>query len=323
MYLHPFQFNATAAPFVYRQLNALLVHLVWKLGIYHHDEIAFVGNGYDQRVFFAAIFANWLALVACATLVAAATRKLVPDRGEAWPLLGGSLCFFDFFAQPGVLAAQSEGVSWLLVAVAFLGWQRRSLSIVVAAVGLSVVQRETVPMVFGALSVFTAILRRDEWRFHLAVLGVTIIAFLAYVIMRLVWLPAPSYEQQLNPASFILMIGQWGRLATLDNLFQVFLSQNLLIALGVVTVLAVFARPSGATTSRWAESPTAALFLTTLALTVLGIGTLDPVNGLGRVLSILTPIAAALLVQALAGLFPPPLEFALQTDEKQSANIST
>jgi hypothetical protein len=307
MYLHPFRFDVAGAPFVYRQLNALLVHLVWKLGIYHHDEIAFVSKSYDQRIFFAAIFANWVALVACATAVAATTRKLAPNRGEAWPLFGGALCFFNFFTQPGVLAAQSEGVSWLLVAVGFLGWERRSLAVVAAVLGLSVIQRETIPIVFGALSVFTMIFRRDQWRFHLAVLAVSLVAFLAYVVMRQVWAPAGGFEQQLRPTNFIHLLGQWGRLATLEGLFQVVLSQNLLIALGAVTVLAIFTRSDRATPRRWAiHSPTISLFLTAIALTILGVGALDPINGLGRVLSILTPIAAPLLVRALAHLFPPP-----------------
>jgi hypothetical protein len=252
-------------------------------------------------VFFAAIFTNWAALVACATTVAAAIRKWVPDSSEAWPLLGGALCFFDFFAQQGVLAGLSEGMSWLLVAIGFLGWTRRSLPLVAAVLGLSVIQRETIPIVFGALSVFTFLIRRDSARFHALVLTASVAAFLLYVAMRLWWAPAQGNDQQLNPTTFVHLLAHWDRLATRESVFQVFLSQNLLLGLAAVSLAGALARPAGIRELQ--DPPTSALYLTALTLTALGVGTLSQSNSLGRVLSILTPIAAPLLVRALARLF--------------------
>lgn len=310
IYVHPLRIDAGDAPFVYRQLGALLVHLVWKLKIYHQDEIAFVVKGYDQRVFFAAIFANWVALVGCATAVAAATRKLVPEREEAWPLLGGALCFFSFFAQQGVLAGLSEGVSWLLVAVGFLGWTRRSLPLVAAVLGLSVIQRETIPIVFGALSVSTFLIRRDSARFHAQVLAASVAAFFLYVALRLWWAPAQGNDRQLDPGTFVHLLAHWDRLATHESLFQVFLSQNLLLGLAAVSLVVALAKPVGSREPQ--DPPASALYLTALALAVVGVGILSQSNSLGRVLAILTPIVAPLLVRALARLFPPPLEMTPQ-----------
>jgi hypothetical protein len=314
IYVHPLNLHAWVSPFVYRQLSALLVNIVWKLGIYYNTQIAFVSKSYDQRIFFAAVFANWIALVSCATAVAASTKALIPTRGEAWPLLGGALCFFDFFVQPGVLAGLSEGVSWLLVAIGFLGWVRRSLLIIGAVLALSIVQRETIPIVFGAFSVFIMLLRPDSWRFHAKVLAVSVVAFLLYVGMRLIWAPAPGNDQQLNPTSFIHLLTQWGRLATREGLFQIFLSQNLLIGLGAVAILAVLTDSHGTRALRSAiDHPVIALYLTALVLLVVGVGTLSQSNNIGRVLSILTPIAAPLFAVALARLFPP-VERAPQVD---------
>src|ERR1700757_63915 len=56
IYAHPLNFTAGDAPYAYRQLSAILTHAVWRLGIYHDTRIAFAGA--DQRLFFAAIFAN-------------------------------------------------------------------------------------------------------------------------------------------------------------------------------------------------------------------------------------------------------------------------
>jgi hypothetical protein len=301
IYLHPLNINAGDEPFVYRQLNALLVHGIWKSGLYYDTKISFVTKGYDQRVFFAAVLANWSALVACATVVAATTRRWIGKGGEAWPLLAGALCFFDFFAQQGVLAGLSEGVSWLLVAVGFFGWTRRSLPLVATIVALSVFQRETIPIVFGALSAFTFMLRPRSFHFHAGVLLASIAAFLAYAALRLWWAPAQGNMQQLDVARFLELLGQWDRIATREVLFQVFLSQNLLIGLAVVSIVLRFAE-------RRLDPiedlpPTAALYFVSLALTVLGVGVLSQTNSLGRVLAILTPIATPLLARSLARLY--------------------
>ncbi len=301
IYKHPLNFKAGDAPFAYRQLSAILTNVVWRLGIYRDTKIAFASA--DPRVFFAAIFANWLALVACATVVAATSRILVSNAGDGWSLLAGALCFFDFFAQQGVLAGLSEGVSWLLVAIGFLGWVRRSLPILATVIVLSIVQRETIPVVFGALSVFGMLLQRDAWRFHLKVLAISVIAILLYLGMRLGW-PAPSNLRQLSPASFVYLIGDWPRLLTRDGLFQVFLTQNLLIGLGVAAAVAAFAT-SGRTAGQRADPTVAALYLTTVALLLVGVGALEQSNSIGRVLSILTPIAAPLFVKTLVSLFAP------------------
>ncbi len=288
VYAHPLNFKAGDAPFVYRQLSATLTHIVWRLGIYHDTRIAFATAG--QRIFFAAIFANWLALVACATVVAATARALVPRAGDGWSLLAGALCFFDFFAQQGVLAGLSEGVSWLLVAIGFLGWARRSIPILAAVIALSVVQRETIAVVFGALSVFSALLQRDAWRFHVKVLAISLIAVLLYLGMRLVW-PAPSNDAQLSPERFVYLLAHWNRLATRDGLFQICLSQNLLIGLGVAAIAGKRADPT-----------ITALFLTAAALLLVGVGALEQSNSIGRVLAILTPIAVSLFVKTLVRL---------------------
>ena len=159
-------------------------------------------------------------------------------------------------------------------------------------------------MVFGALSLFAALLQPDRWRFHAKVLVLCIVAVAFYLGMRLAW-PAPSNERQLSPASFFYLLGHWRRLATRDGLFQVFLSQNLLIGLGIVAAVAAFAN-SRRTAGKRADPTIVALYLTAAALLLVGIGALEQSNSIGRVLSILTPIAAPLLVKALIGLAELP-----------------
>lgn len=302
IYLHPLNLHAGDAPYVYRQLNAVLVHAVWKLGLYHPTQIAFAGQGYDQRVFFAAVLTNWLALIACATVVASAAERLDPDAGEAWPLLAGALCFFDFFAQQGVLAGLSEGVSWLLVAVGFFGWARRSLMTIAVVLALSVIQRETIPIVFGAFSLSLMALRRQDRRFHAAIVAVSLAALLAYLAMRLATTAGQGNTAQLSAASFGYWLGQWGRLASMGSLFQIVLTQNLLIALALASLLLVAStRPAAGANAQ----ATPALYFTAVVLALVGVGALSQSNNIGRVLAILTPITAPLLVLQLRRLSAP------------------
>src|ERR1700733_1889125 len=63
MYLHPFNYQVAESSWVYRQLTAVAVHVVWKMGIFYDTTIAFSTPGYDKQVFFAAIFTNYIALL--------------------------------------------------------------------------------------------------------------------------------------------------------------------------------------------------------------------------------------------------------------------
>jgi hypothetical protein len=275
---------------------------VWKLGVYHQMQIAFARQGYDQQVFFAAVLVNWMALTACAVVVSSIAERLIPAAGEAWPLLAGAFCFFAFYAQPGVLAGLTEGLSWLLVAAGFLAWLRRSLAAVAAVLCLSVVQRETIPIVFAVLSASMLFLRPQERRFHAGVIGASAAAFLAYVYLRLVWAPAPDNGQQLGLGSFAHQLQQWPRLLNWQSALQIVLTQNLLIGLALACASLTARRRASA----WpTQALIIALYLTAVVLMVLGVGTLRQSNNIGRVVSVLTPIAAALLAAALARLASP------------------
>jgi hypothetical protein len=272
---------------------------VWKLGVHPPSRTAFAQTGRD--VLFAAILANWVALAGCATAAAAATQRLQPGNGEASALFGGALCFFGFFCQPAVLTGLTEGVSWLLVALAFVGFLARSLLLVGAILVLSILQRETIPIALGAFSLATWVVTRRNTRFLLAVVALSCAAFVLYLLMRTLWWPVAGHEDQLSLAAFLQRLADWRRLANTEFLRQTLLSQNLLIIVGVV-----WAARLAANSPAFSElvGGVVALFGAAVTLLVLGVGILDQVNNVGRLVAILTPIAAPLLVASLTDRSP-------------------
>src|ERR1700752_494166 len=55
MFQNPLDFTQAAAPFIYRQISALLTHALFAAGIYYPSETAFADAAYDPRLFFAAL----------------------------------------------------------------------------------------------------------------------------------------------------------------------------------------------------------------------------------------------------------------------------
>jgi hypothetical protein len=302
IYTDPLDFQATWPPFVFRQLSAVLVFLVWKSGLYYPMKIAYHAYGVDQHVFFAAIFVNYVGLTACATAVAAATQKLLPERGEAWPLLGGALCFFDFSAQQAVLTGLTEGVAWLLLAIGLVGYLNRSRATILIVLALSILQRELIPIIFAVFAAGMLVRQHEARGFHLLIIAAASAAFLAYVALRLSGIAAPGNENQLDPHSILRNLLDWRRYASADVLFQAFLSQNLLIALAA---LWAWRRLVGRGRGAAGDGPLNAMIVATLAvvpvLVVICFGTLSNAAGAGKELALLTPLVAPLLAAILAG----------------------
>ena len=75
MYQTPLDFTAANAPWVYRQISAVLTHAMFAAGVYYPNETAFAGPAFDPRLFFAALATNYLGLVLSATLAGEVTRR--------------------------------------------------------------------------------------------------------------------------------------------------------------------------------------------------------------------------------------------------------
>ncbi|MGP9826912.1 hypothetical protein ACT048_20785 [Ectopseudomonas khazarica] len=205
MYLNPLKLDQAQAPFIYRQLSALIAHSIYALGIAYPGKISFNDPGYDQAVFFAAILSNYIALLLTAIVTSMTIRKRHPGSPHAYPLMGGLLCFMAFYAQQGVLTGLTEGWAWFLVAVAFYGYSNQKLWIVVVALALSVIQRETIPILILTLAAVDWLLAdsKEQKLNHIKIaLIATAFCFIYFVIRSFIF-PAPGHEYQLSLNSLI------------------------------------------------------------------------------------------------------------------------
>ena len=307
MYLKPLHYDVAELPWVYRQLTALVVNFVWKLGIFYDTAIAFSREGYDKRIFFAAIFTNYMALTIAALVVTYSTDTLLAKSDELRSLLAGVLCFFGFFVQQGVLTGLTEGISWLLVAIGFFGYVSRSLIAICVVLCLSVIQRETIPFVFCVFGAVGLAFHQRERGFDAAVIICSVASFLAYVFIRTALIPVPGNEDQLSPLAILSSLETWRAKITADFIFQALLSQNMLVLLAAVCAALAISRVFGKK-HYFHQVPTSeiSVFISAFVLTAIGFGAGVEVNNIGRIISILTPVAAPLLTVTLASLFTRP-----------------
>jgi len=290
MYLSPLDFTAAPSPFVYRQLSAIVTHWVYAAHIYYPNAIWFQEAGYDQHVFFAALLTNYVFLVLTAWVAGAIVEQLGENRFIP-ATLGGLLCLLSFESQVSVITGLTEGLSWFLLALAFLFYLRRQALPLAVILTLAIVQRETILIVFASISGLALLLRPDERRFNGFVFLGSLMCCIAYLVMRMKIVPAAGAAFQTNPAALFENLRHLH--VTRDLIFQGLVSQNLLwLFLAAVAVAA-----DRRTRTFWLP----VLGGTFLVLAVVSLAAASP-NNVGRIASILHPILAAFIAASCARL---------------------
>ena len=298
MYLRPLDLHVAQQPWAYRQVSAVLTHLIYRFGPYYHPQVFFSKPGYDQRVFFAALLTNYLALAACAAVTTMAAERLRPNGGAAAPMFAGALCYLSFFAQQSGMGPITDGVAWLLLAVGFLGYLRRSLVIVGVVMALSIFERELIPLMIGAIAGVDLVLSREQRRFDVSVIVLCAAAVALYLGMRGIWAPVQGKTLQLQLGIGARMVSLWRSFVNRDVLVQGFLSQNLLILLGI-NVMWRWRQGRGAPgPSPQLTRLVVGLYAAAAVLVVVSYFAMIGQN-VGRILAMLTPITAALLALTL------------------------
>jgi uncharacterized membrane protein (UPF0136 family) len=282
MYLSPLDPSAARAPFVYRQLSAIATHLVYVSGIYYPNEIWFNDAGYDQHLFFAALLTNYIFLVLTAWVVGAIVEQEIGESAFIPATLGGLFCLLSFESQVSVITGLTEGVSWFLLALAFLFYLRREGLLLCLILALAILQRETILIIFASISGIALLLRHETWRFNGVVLFWSIACGVAYLVMRTTIFPIPGAGKQTDPAALLDNLRTF-RLTT-EVVFQGLLSQNLLWLYLAAVILCGDVRSRGMWLPR--------LLGSLLVLTAIAVA--ESTN-VGRIDSILSPIFAALL----------------------------
>ncbi len=306
MILHPLDFHAAPSPFVYRQLNAVASHALWRAHLYYPGYIQFADSRYDQHIFFAALVTNFLAVVVTAWLTTLIVEGWLGRASHIIPLFGGMLCFFSFLLQATTLTGQADGLSWTLVALCYLLYQRRRTGWFSLVVMLSIFQREILPLIFVTLAIVSAMLplKRDltrqltsrpapanERMYQLRIAAVSALAFALYLLMRHI-VHAPGNENQVDPHSQLQQILHFRMNTAYFN--QVILGQNLLLLLCGMWLL-LYHRVGRWTPRMLPLLATCAVLVTISIMTQIG-------NNAARMLALLTPLIAAEITFVLAKL---------------------
>ena len=283
MYRRPLDFGAAGAPFVFRQLSALLTYAVYAAGIYYPCEIAFQSPSYDQRLFFAALCSNYVCLVAAAWLSGGAVEILTRRRSFVYPTIAGLFCLLSFSSQVYVLTGLTEGLSFLLMALGFTAYLSRRGVLLGAVLLLAVLQREAVIVAFGIIAAGALVTDRRERSFNGRLLVWAVVCFTLYVAMR-TFSGVRGAEEQLAPR---------GLLATLQSVrvsrelvMQGLLSQGTFALWLLMTLMSRRCEQAHRSWLLWLGVTWLTLFVLGLAA---GIG-----NNVGRICSLLTPLLAAL-----------------------------
>jgi hypothetical protein len=227
---NPFDFSATTAPFVLRQIPAIIAAIFYKLGV-HYDTAAvvdFIGLDFDtKRRFFALILSNALAVCLSFTILASYLRTKLPRNNlvDLFAMFGIFAAWFYF--PSGVIAPLAVGWGWLVSSLFVIAFLERSLALTCLACLIGLFSRETT-LIF-ALVMFSALLLFEDDRSRNIVLSVSVLiaGCIGYLALRKLF--TSGYEHQISPQSIIssLMSPKLSR----AYLFQSVLSQGLLAML--------------------------------------------------------------------------------------------
>lgn len=297
MYLHPLDFFVADQPFVFRQFSAIVTHLVYVAGIYYPNEIWFHEAGIDQRVFFAALFSNYVFLVLSAWLAGSIAQEQLAAPSFVPAALAGLICLLSFHSQVSVITGDTEGLSWFLIALAFLMYLKRRVLPLAIALALAVLQRELILVSFAAISGL-ALLFQNGKRFNGFVLFWSLACFIVHAAIRKFAMPSPDMYGQLDPGTLTANLINFH--PTKEFLSQAIISQNLLILyIASTLLLAIKAK-------EWSVWPPILLsaVLMIAIVTILAIDNANTTN-LGRYASLLSPIFAGGIAASIARLDAP------------------
>jgi hypothetical protein len=226
----PFDFSATTAPFVLRQIPALVASIFYKFGFHYDTEAVVDLLGFSQsakREFLSLILSNALAVCLSLTLLAGYVRMKF-ERNSILDLFTIFGLFAAWFYFPtAVVAPLTVGWGWLAATLFLIAFMERHLGLTCLACLIGSFSRETT-VIFALVIFSTALLFEGERNRNFVLSVVVLIATCgAYLVIRT--LATSGYEHQIAPSSLVSNLMSLN--LTRSFLFQSVLSQGLLVVL--------------------------------------------------------------------------------------------
>jgi hypothetical protein len=286
--LHPLDLSAVPAPFVMRQIPALVASAFYRLG-FHFDTAAVVDLiGFDEgqkRRFLAMILSNGFAACLAFTVLAGYVRwKLKTDNVINSFALFGLLTGWFYFSS-AVIAPVTTGWGWFVSALFAVAFVERKVTITMLGCSLALVSRETT-MIF-ALTMFVALLLGEGDRSRGVVGSILALAIgcLLYLALRIGF--TSGYAHQVDPAQ---IVAQFKSLNFSAHFFiQMILAQGLLLLLLVLIAT---------------KRPRLAAYLLISAAVVVVTALATDVSDVGLLLGETLPFYATIFILAWNGALP-------------------
>jgi hypothetical protein len=218
-----FDIQGVDAPFNMRLLSSFFVNLFYNMGFGYDTKIAFETGSLDQRIFFCAIFFNYLCVV---TTCVAIYKLLSGTVTNGWiAFVGGIVYLLGFGTLFYELMPITDALSILLFAIVLLYYKDKKLLVIVPLL-LLIIQREYIFLALGLVALL------DLWKFrnryYLHVLLMCIACFAIYFVLRKTTFYTPKYDHQASPAFFASSLFKL-KFPLLPYLKQVLMTLNIFI----------------------------------------------------------------------------------------------
>lgn len=230
MILHPFDLSAAPAPFVMRQIPALVASAFYRLGFYFDTAAVIDSIGFDEggkRRFFAMILSNGLAVCLSFTVLAGYLRnKLAQDN------IINSLALFGIFAgwfyfPSAVIAPVTIGWGWFVSSLFAIAFIEGNATIAAIGCALALFSRETTLIFALAMFVALSVLERNRRRGVVGSILVLAIGCLLYLLLRIGF--TSGYAHQIDPAHIAAQLASLNFPA--HFFIQMILAQGMLVLL--------------------------------------------------------------------------------------------
>ena len=188
-------FSKVRSPFNTRLVSSFFIYLFNKIGFFYNAEISYHHPGIDQKVFFNAIFFNYISLVFTAFTIYKMIVYLYKNKVFAWTI--GLLVFLGFGSLFYSINTLTESFSFLLFAVIYFLYLQKNKSWIFVLLMIAVIQREYIFLVLGLVSLIEYIIKENK-KYYLLIFISSILFFSIYYILRKTIFYTEDYSYQLN-----------------------------------------------------------------------------------------------------------------------------
>lgn len=190
--------NVNAA-FNMRLAGSAIVHLFYEAGFSYETNIAFDKYnawGFDKRVFFCAVFFNYLCVAGTCVQIFYTLKKYIGDIPQAFCasllyLLGFGTIFYEVMPL-------TDAFSVLLFAITFHFYLDRNYLSFIPLI-IFVLQREYVFLALGLVALMDYLHYKPQKSFYLHTLLACIFLFTVYFILRKTVFYTPALDHQASP----------------------------------------------------------------------------------------------------------------------------